>query len=295
MVDHAHSPYLEDIPLDEALARWWQALAEGGLDSPFAGEPVPLDEAAGPRYGRAGLGAGLVAALSCGGDGWLCRARRGHAGCRRSPARFTWPLGQQAFYVDTGDPLPPNTNAVIMVEDVQLRPAGAAASTGEAGHRDRGRRSALAARTADGRRHGGHRARLARQPPPASAGYRRGRRGRPRRPRAVAGSPGLPSNPTGTELVVPGSNLRPGDVVEYNSLVWRPWSAEWGGHADRLPPWPTITPPSALGCEQPASHPRPGADQRRLFGRQSEDLPPASWPSLAASWCTASPSVPAIR
>ena len=47
MAEHTHSPYLEDIPLAEALARWWAALAEAGLAGPLPGEPVALEEAAG--------------------------------------------------------------------------------------------------------------------------------------------------------------------------------------------------------------------------------------------------------
>ena len=36
MTAHTHSPYLEDIPLAEALARWWQALAGGRAGSAAA-------------------------------------------------------------------------------------------------------------------------------------------------------------------------------------------------------------------------------------------------------------------
>ena len=47
MAAHTHSPYLEDIPLEVALDRWWAALADAGLDSPLPGELVPLADAAG--------------------------------------------------------------------------------------------------------------------------------------------------------------------------------------------------------------------------------------------------------
>ena len=47
MTEHAHSPYLEDIPLEEALARWWSVLADAGLDRPLPGESVALEDAAG--------------------------------------------------------------------------------------------------------------------------------------------------------------------------------------------------------------------------------------------------------
>jgi len=47
MIGQSHSPYLEDIPLAEAQARWWEALAAAGLAGPLPGEWVALDEAAG--------------------------------------------------------------------------------------------------------------------------------------------------------------------------------------------------------------------------------------------------------
>ena len=36
--------------------------------------------------------------------------------------------------------------------------------------------------------------------------------------------------------MAPGSNLRPGDIVEYNSLVLGAMIAEWGGKATRMAP-----------------------------------------------------------
>ena len=44
MTEHADSPYLEDIPLEAALARWWLALADAGLDRPLPGESVALED-----------------------------------------------------------------------------------------------------------------------------------------------------------------------------------------------------------------------------------------------------------
>ena len=120
MTDPAHSPYLEDIPLEEALTRWWLALAEAGLDTPLPGEPVALAEAAGrftaepvwalvssPHYHASAM------------DGYAVRAEDTLGASETRPLRLE--IGRQAFYVDTGDPLPPGTNAVIMVEDVQLQ------------------------------------------------------------------------------------------------------------------------------------------------------------------------------
>ena len=120
MTGHTHSPYLEDIPLGEALARWWSALAEAGAGRAAAGRASALDEAAGritaePVWARISSPHYHAAAM----DGYAVRAEETRGASETHPGRLV--VGQQAFYVDTGDPLPPGTNAVIMVEDVQVR------------------------------------------------------------------------------------------------------------------------------------------------------------------------------
>ena len=42
--------------------------------------------------------------------------------------------------------------------------------------------------------------------------------------------------PTGTELVQPGASLKPGDIIEFNSLMLAAQVQEWGAEATRLPP-----------------------------------------------------------
>jgi putative molybdopterin biosynthesis protein len=246
MTAHTHSPYLEDIPLAEALARWQQALGAAGLDQPLPGERVELDEAPGrvtaeavwarvssPHYHAAAM------------DGYAVRAEDTRGASETHPIHL--PVGRSAFYVDTGDPLPPNTNAVIMIEDVQVRDCGlpiAECGLSLPQSEINNPKSAIEI--------------LAPVPPwlhvrpmgedmvaselilPAN------HRLRPQDIGAAAGSghawltvrrrPRVAIQPTGTELVAPGSTLHPGDIVEYNSLVLGAMIREWGGLADRLPP-----------------------------------------------------------
>jgi putative molybdopterin biosynthesis protein len=246
MTAHTHSPYLEDIPLAEALARWQQALGAAGLDQPLPGERVELDEAPGrvtaeavwarvssPHYHAAAM------------DGYAVRAEDTRGASETHPVHL--PVGRSAFYVDTGDPLPPNTNAVIMIEDVQVRDCGlpiAECGLSLPQSEINNPKSAIEI--------------LAPVPPwlhvrpmgedmvaselilPAN------HRLRPQDIGAAAGSghawltvrrrPRVAIQPTGTELVAPGSTLHPGDIVEYNSLVLGAMIREWGGLADRLPP-----------------------------------------------------------
>ena len=233
MTTHTHSPYLEDIPIEEALARWFAALAQAGLDRPLTGESVALEDAAGrvtaepvwalissPHYHAAAM------------DGYAVRAEETRGASETRPAHLT--IGQQAFYVDTGDPLPPGTNAVIMVEDVQVQ---------EIANQQIYKSAIEILATVAPWQHvrpmgedmvatelilpANHRLR----PPDigAAAGAGHARLDVRRKPRIAI-------LPTGTELVPPGSNVRPGDIIEYNSLVLAAMINEWGAAPTRLAP-----------------------------------------------------------
>lgn len=109
--------YLEDIPLDEARAMLQAALARAGKASPLPGEPIPLDEA----LGRV-TAAPVQAKLSS--PHFHCAAMDGYAVSAaatvsaRETRALPLRLGADAFPVNTGDPLPAETNAVIMIENV---------------------------------------------------------------------------------------------------------------------------------------------------------------------------------
>ena len=244
--------YLEDRALDDAYAQFEAALAREGGVGPLPAEPAPLAEALG-RVTAAPIWAKLssphyhAAAM----DGVAVRAAETAGATESTPLRLT--LGRQAIWVDTGDPLPPDTDAVIMAEHVQesgdevaimaavapwqhVRPLGEdIVATGVVlpeNHRlrpvDLG---ALAA--------AGH----------TSVPVRR-------RPRVAI-------IPTGTELVsLPvrleardlrlagddqqqasslkpqASTLKPGQIIEFNSLMLAGQVREWGGQAARLAPVP---------------------------------------------------------
>jgi putative molybdopterin biosynthesis protein len=231
MAEHQHSPYLEDIPLAEALARWFAALAEAGLDAPLSGEPVALAEAAGritaePVWARISSPHYHASAM----DGYAVRAEATRGATETRPVRLA--VGEGAFYVDTGDPLPPGTNAVIMVEDVQLRAGGPGqpptiellAAVPPWQHVRPLGEDMVATELILPANH-----RLRPQDIGATAGSGHDRLYVRRRPRVAI-------QPTGTELVAPGAPVKPGDIIEYNSLVLDAMVAEWGGAPDRLSP-----------------------------------------------------------
>src|SRR5919204_5951222 len=110
--------YLEDIPLDQALERFWWALGRADALRPLEAETVDLNDALGrvtaaPVFARISVPHYHAAAM----DGIAVRAEETLGASETSPLQLR--LGSQASWVDTGDPLPPDTNAVIMAEQVE--------------------------------------------------------------------------------------------------------------------------------------------------------------------------------
>ena len=110
--------YLEDIPLDVAQNALEMALRERGKWEAFAGESVPLREARG-RITAAPVWAKLSSPHyhASAMDGYAVQAMHTYGATETNPLELK--LHDKAFPVNTGDPLPPATNAVIMIENVQ--------------------------------------------------------------------------------------------------------------------------------------------------------------------------------
>ena len=110
--------YLEDIPLDEARAKLQAALARTGKSEPLPGETVPLVEALGRVTAEPVRAVRSSPHFHCAAmDGYAVAAARTVSA--RETQALALRLGEDAFPVNTGDPLPSDTNAVIMIENVQ--------------------------------------------------------------------------------------------------------------------------------------------------------------------------------
>jgi len=217
--------YLEDIPLEEALDRFWAALGRADALKPLEGEDVAIDEAlhrvtAAPVFAKTSVPHYHAAAM----DGVAVRAAATHQASETNPVQLK--LSEQAIWVDTGDPLPPDTNAVIMAEHVQevgpdcieilapvapwqhVRAMGEDVVATELVLPENHALTAvdLGALVAAGHTHVSVR----------------------RRPRVAI-------LPTGSELVEPGAQLKPGAIVDFNSVVLANQVREWGGAPTRLP------------------------------------------------------------
>jgi len=218
--------FLRDVPLDDALQAFWDALAAAGWTPPLPGEDAPVREALGrvtaaPVWARVSSPHYYASAM----DGIAVRAADTIGASEIAPIRLR--IGDQAAWVDTGDPLPPDFDAVIMIEQVHrvsddvveimqpvapwqhVRPLGEDIVATELVLTEGRRLGAfdLGAIAASGN---------------TTVSVRR--------------KPAVAILPTGTELVQPGAELRPGDVVEFNSIMLAAQVQDWGGTATVLPP-----------------------------------------------------------
>jgi putative molybdopterin biosynthesis protein len=220
--------YLHDVALSEALASWHAALDAAGALATLPDETIPLAQALGrvtaaPVWAKISSPHYHAAAM----DGYAVRAEETRGASESSPLLLR--VGHRAHPLDTGDPLPPDTNAVIKIEDTHLvQQAGGdcieiiAATPPWRYVRPMGE-DMVATELVLPANH-----RLRPQDLGAIAGCGHTSVSVYRRPRVAI-------LPTGTELVPPGADLKPGDIIEYNSLVLGALAEEAGATVTRLP------------------------------------------------------------
>ncbi len=229
--------YLHDIPLVEAKARFEAALKDAGCWRVLGPETIPLDEnalgrvLAEPVWAKISSPHYHAAAM----DGFVVRAYQ-TAGAQPSTP-LVLRIGDQARYVDTGDPIPEGFDSVIPIENVE--PLN---ESGEISKEIRKPGSIRIRSAVTPWSHirlmgediiatqlvlpSGERLRPVDLGGIAAAGYQEIK---------VARKPRVAILPTGTELVPIGSKLKPGAILEYNSLVLAAQVNAWGGLATRLP------------------------------------------------------------
>ena len=225
--------YLEDIPLAEAQRRLAAALQAAGRWAPLGFESVPLDRALG-RVTAAPVWAALSAPHyhAAAMDGFAVSAAATASATERTPVRLGVGRDGPARYVDTGDPLPPWADAVAPVEVVQT-----------SGPREQPGAIELHAALAPW----AHVRAIGEDMVATELVLPANTRLRPVDLGALAGSghgsvvvwrqPRVAVIPTGTELVPAGQPVKPGDIIEYNSLVLAAQVEQWGGVAHR---WPIV-------------------------------------------------------
>lgn len=214
--------YLTNVPLDEARGEYLARLQENG----FAGqtEMVSVQNAFGRITARAVYAAICAPHYAASAmDGIAVHAKDTFGATETTPVRLT---PQQYMVVDTGDPVPEDCDAVIMVEDIvrgedesvtiyaaaapwqHIRQIGEDICAGE---------MILASYM---------------EVTPAAIGA------------MIAGGvleievikkPVIGIIPTGDEIVEPCADPKPGDILEFNSSIFSAMVQEWGAEAKTYP------------------------------------------------------------
>lgn len=218
--------YLQDLPLDEAMQRFDEALCKYSTGLTTGSETVTLADAAGrvtaqpiwalrssPHYDAAAM------------DGVAVRSSETVGATETSPLRLR--VGEQAVWLDTGDAMPDGFDAVVMIEHVQdldgmhveiREPVAPYQHVRQIGEDIAATELVLP---------GGHLMRPQDLGACASAGVAT---------IEVRKRPSVAIIPTGTELVEPGVDAAPGQVVEFNSIMLAAQVCEWGGTPVRVDP-----------------------------------------------------------
>jgi putative molybdopterin biosynthesis protein len=234
------SVYLRDIPLPKAKARLQSALEQAGLWRVLGNETIPLDENATGRV----LAEPVWAKISSphyhasAMDGFAVRATDTVGAQPSTPVTFSLfhSHSPQAVYVDTGDALPEAFDAVIPIENVE--------SLDEHGEMTSAIRSPAAIRIRVAVTPWSHVRPMGEDIVQSQLVLPAGQVLRPVDLGAVAAAghqvvnvarrPRVAILPTGSELVPIGSDLKPGDILEYNSLVLAAQVKDWGGAPTRF-------------------------------------------------------------
>ena len=213
--------YLSDIPLEDALGKYFDALEAAKALAHTESEFVPLNVARGrvtaepiwakissPHYDSAAM------------DGIAVRSAETVGATETSPVRLS--VGETAVWVDTGDPMPEGCDAVIMVEVVNEIDADSVEIRSPAAPYQHVRPLGEDIVATELVLPESHTLRPVDLGACAAAGLSE---------LAVRRKPSVAIIPTGNELVQVGSDLKPGDIIEFNSLVLAGLVEEWGGEA----------------------------------------------------------------
>lgn len=220
--------YLESVSVAEAQARLNAALDAAGWG--HIERIAPVEECLGRVTARpitAHISAPHYHASAV--DGVAVRSRDTFAAMETSPVTLTF--GEQAFWVDTGDPVPAGCDAVIMVEDVNLVDDGHGA----------GARCEIIAPAAPWQ----HIRPIGEDVVATEIILPEGHRIRPQDMGALLAAgvmeipivkrPRVVFIPTGTEIVNPKPDPKAGEIIEFNSRVVLSQVTEWGGVPKRFP------------------------------------------------------------
>lgn len=220
--------YLQNKPWEEALEEYLSELDRSGVLKPGEAEEIPTEAAVGritaePVLARVSAPPFPASAM----DGVAVKSETTYGARETSPIRLR--LGEEAVEVDTGDPLPPGFDAVIMAEDLHYpgnEEVEIIASAAPWQHVRMIGEDVVAGEVLLPAQHSITPYDLAHLLAGGAVRIK------------VWPRPRVAILPTGTEMVPVGQDLGPGQLPEFNSYVLASLVERWGGQAQR---WP-ITP-----------------------------------------------------
>ena len=228
MSKHSHDRryYLSDVPLEQATERFHAALEKAGGLAPSPAETVPLERAVGrvtaePIWAKASSPHYDAAAM----DGIAVKARNTVGATETAPVRLQ--VGEQAVWLDTGDPMPTGFDSVVMIEVVHRVDESTVEIQSPVAPYEHVRRLGEDIVASELVLPQNHRLRPQDLAACASAGLMEVSVRRP---------PSVAVIPTGSELVPVGATPKSGQIVESNSLMLAAMINEWGGEAVRRQP-----------------------------------------------------------
>ena len=231
------SVYLKDIPLSEAKHRFLSALKKGGVWTILGSEILPLDENVVGRVVSEPIWAKISSPHyhASAMDGFAVRSVETTGAQETSPVLLH--IGTEAAYLDTGDPIPVGFDAVIPIENVE--------PLNESGVFTQAIRNPTFIRIRSSVTPWSQIRPLGEDIVQTQLVLPSGQVLRPVDLGAIAAAghvsvkvarrPRVAILPTGSELVPIGSNLKPGDILEYNSIVIAAQVKAWGGEPKRYP------------------------------------------------------------
>lgn len=231
------SLYLHDIPLDQAKKRFNQALKEYKLDSILGIEQILINEFA---VGRV-LAEPVWAKISSphyhasAMDGFALKAKSSENAMQTNPISLRVP--EEAEYLDTGDVLPDWADCVIPIENIE--------AFDENGIPTPNIRQPYSIRIRASLPPWSHIRSIGEDIIATELVLPAGKILRPVDLGAAAACghnflfvykiPFVTILPTGTELVPIGTDVKKGDIIEYNSVVLGAQIIDWGGNVRRFP------------------------------------------------------------
>lgn len=215
--------FLSNTPLADALRIYEEALKAAGIGSPLPGERIAVQDSIGRVTAEA-----VIAKVSspfyhsAAMDGYAVRFLDTFGAAETRPKRLVVP--SQAVPVDTGDPMPDGFDAVIMIEDVEKAGDGIeilkAATPWQ--HVRLVGEDIVATELILPENH-------VVRPVDMAAMLASGHQDV-----VVRRKPRVAVIPTGTELVEPGSVLKRGDIIDFNSTMLSALAAECGAAPSRM-------------------------------------------------------------